>query len=79
MQTVRVQKVRGEAGGIDWVRLCRVFGVTFRISVFIHSDGMLLRVERKAPQHQIRILRSLAVWRKTSRWENCKHGAEGRG
>ena len=47
-------------------------------SLYPQSDGMLLGVEIKAPQHQICILRSLVVWRKTSGWENCKHGGEGR-
>ena len=46
-------------------------------SLHPQSHGMLLGVEMKALQHQIRILRSLVVWRKTSRWENCKHGGEG--
>ena len=32
-------------------------------SLYPQSDGMLLGVEMKAPQHQICILRSLVVWR----------------
>lgn len=47
---------------------CQDFGI------YPWSDEMLLGVEMKEQQHQIRILRSLVVWKKTRRWEDWTHG-----